>query len=90
MSVMMLRAKVIMQLCLIGVMACGLSACGNKGKLKSPSQAAASEAKKERKKIKLDAESSEKEKAAESSTESSSESQAQPPAETQMTSPEAQ
>lgn len=50
----MTMARTVLQWVLAGMLVCGLSACGNKGKLKSPSQIQAAEEKKERKRIKLE------------------------------------
>ena len=42
--------RILAQLCLVVVLACNVAACGNKGKLKSPTQIQVSEAKKAKKK----------------------------------------
>ena len=63
--------KMLMHVMLIAALACGLTACGNKGKLKTPTQAKMEEAKKAK-------------KAAEKKEKELKESpQAVPPAETQ-------
>jgi hypothetical protein len=54
-----MNGKIFFHLMLAGVLACGMSGCANRGKLKSPSQIAAAEAKKERKRAKAAAEESE-------------------------------
>ncbi len=41
--------RIVLHLLLVGLLACGLAACGNKGKLKTPSQIEALEAKRARK-----------------------------------------
>lgn len=65
--------KLALQLLLVTMMACGLTACGNKGKLKTPSQAAAHEAKKAEKLAKQTKETPAQKKAAKAAEEAEEE-----------------
>gem|GEM_PF-6483772 len=82
--------RIIVQWIMVGALLCGLSACGNRGKLKSPSQIEASEIKKENKKIKLDRKKTAEKKETEKVAESPAESVPESPVESLAESPEAQ